>query len=599
MVTNKIANALDQSLNIRGISILFIIAVALSASSLFSGYMGDDYMHHALLMKNPPITPPQDASLYGLFSFMGDDSKRTKELMNLGILPWWTFEEMRYSFWRPISEFTHFIDHLLWPNSSVLKQLQNLIWYLVLCGLALNLFYRINTEISGRFILLGFASYLLDSTHGFTISWLANRNALVATTFGLLSISFHIKYRTTDNFRDLVSSIIALCCSLLSAEFGISTTAFLAAYAITLDKDGFLKGTIRLIPHILVVIVWWMSYKALGFGAAHADGYYIDPIASPLEFLNTASERVAVLLGSQWGILPAELFGFAGELDGVKSFVLFVSCTFILLLSMLVFPLLRGDKKLRFWLVGMLVSAIPAATAIPHDRVLLFVGIGAFGAFIRILAYYLDTPPKTKAGHGSVKGTPSYLKSICSMFIIIHLVLSPLLLPITAYSTKIWDNQISKAPKDFDDIPNISDKSIVLFNAPMASTLMINIWRFIENKPLPNHLWPISMVDATIAVRRIGDNTIALNNDQGFIQGPETSVRNLNKQPFKMGHYIELDGLKIFIKEINKSGHPTVLHLEFDRPIENHNLLFLQWKDNHYKKLNIPNNVVDQTLITG
>ena len=41
---------------------------------------------------------------------------RTQVLMDLGVIPWWTYEGFRYQFWRPLAELSHWLDHALWRD---------------------------------------------------------------------------------------------------------------------------------------------------------------------------------------------------------------------------------------------------------------------------------------------------------------------------------------------------------------------------------------------------------------------------------------------------------------------------------------------------
>lgn len=56
----------------------------------------------------------------GLFSFTDGDPEPNHEAMERGLLPWWSVENLRISFGRPLSALTHIFDYRVWPETPVL-----------------------------------------------------------------------------------------------------------------------------------------------------------------------------------------------------------------------------------------------------------------------------------------------------------------------------------------------------------------------------------------------------------------------------------------------------------------------------------------------
>ena len=50
---------------------VFVLALLLTLPALFSGWLGDDYIHYALLHPDVQIPRANDWSLFGLFSWVG------------------------------------------------------------------------------------------------------------------------------------------------------------------------------------------------------------------------------------------------------------------------------------------------------------------------------------------------------------------------------------------------------------------------------------------------------------------------------------------------------------------------------------------------
>ena len=166
--------------------IIFWVTILLTSPALFSGWLGDDYIHYALLHPDFDIPKPNDWSLFGLFSWIDNDQQRTARLMDLGVLPWWTAPEFHFQFWRPLAELSHWLDNRLWPNHPLMMHLHSLLWYLLI-GWGLLQLYR-QLAMRALAVVAAVAVFLWDSSHGLTLSWIANRNALMATLFGVFCL---------------------------------------------------------------------------------------------------------------------------------------------------------------------------------------------------------------------------------------------------------------------------------------------------------------------------------------------------------------------------------------------------------------------------
>lgn len=557
--------------------LLFLLALALMSPALFAGFMGDDFIHQALFKPGLPISLPDDASLFGLFSFMDADPGRNKELMNLGLLPWWTFPEMKYAFWRPLSELSHGLDYLLWPGNAVMMHAHSILWYFALCYLVYRLYRYFYQSLPSYLLLTGFALYLLDSSHGFALSWIANRNGLIAATFGMASILCYVKSHDQNILSLKLASIGLLGLALFSAEIGISTVGYFGAYALFIDKRNTIRSCLSVLPHILLVILWWILYKSLDFGAANAVGYYLDPVAAPLDFLATLAQRIVVLFGSQWGLIPAEVYGFSGTYKLLANVLVVIASVVVLLVIMILAPLLARSKRARFWLVGALFSALPVCAALPHDRLLLFIGVGAMGIFLELFNEANNRDPKPNLWQTLTNIQPGYRKVMLMVFLGLHLLISPLLLTLTAYSPKVWAKQIDMSPARLSGLEDLDKKQLVLFNVPIASSTSLSIWRFNQQLPIPERVWPISNHVSKLHLVRVADNALVVAKEGGFIQMEETGVRDLASQPFKQGDQVTLSGLNIEVLQVSKSGQPVSIKTTFNKSLDDEELVFMSW----------------------
>jgi hypothetical protein len=99
--------------------------------------------------------------------------------------------------------------------------------------LVVSLLYR---RLIGVGWIAGLAAlmYLLADSSYFPTMWLANRNVLISLFFGVLTLILHDRHRTAGGRLSLMGAPACLLLSLLSAEAGIGTLAYLFAYEIVL-----------------------------------------------------------------------------------------------------------------------------------------------------------------------------------------------------------------------------------------------------------------------------------------------------------------------------------------------------------------------------
>lgn len=542
---------------------VFLLTLLLFLPAFFSGYLGDDYIHHAML--SPELTLPKanDWSVFGLFSWVDASPERNHYLMDQGVIPWWTYEGMRYQFWRPIAELSHWIDHELWHGHAWMMHLHSVLWYLLLGGLLRKLYIR--SGLSEPAALVAFFAFMLDSTHGMTVGWIANRNAIISAVFGVLCLLTYLDWNETKSRKKLIASVLLLAASLFSAEIGISTTCYLGAHALAINRRGIVKGVMSLWPYILVSVLWWVTYKLGHFGANNSDVNYIDPLESPIIFLSNLGARIPVVLFSQFGIIPADVYGF-----GTEPFTayLVVSVIFLLIIGYLLFPLLKQSAIARFWLLGAFLSVFPISTTIPSDRNLLFVGLGA-SALIGLLYEALRQENTTQ----------KLYRVLASVILFLHLVISPLLLPVTSFTPRIMNllmglDIAAKLPV------KSNDENILILGLPMPIALGTMPQLFARNLPLPHHIWLLSSLQNEFSIEGISEASFLLRSKTPMVSGIEEVLRDIKKHPLAPGFSVQLSGVRVVVQDVDNLGHPMTLALTFEKEALQHSrvVVFKNWK---------------------
>src|SRR5262249_26212026 len=147
--------------------------------------------------------------------------------------------------------------------------------------------------------------FAVDDAHGTAAGFIANRNILIAATFGVSALIAHDRWRRDGSRLSALLAIVLLAATLFTKEEGIGGCAYLVAYGLFADPAGWWRGCLALSPHAAVVVGWRAIRASWGYGVQNM-GIYIDPLTDPARFVTAVAERVPLLMLGQWGPIPAE-----------------------------------------------------------------------------------------------------------------------------------------------------------------------------------------------------------------------------------------------------------------------------------------------------
>ncbi len=176
-------------------------------------------------------------------------------------------------FWRPLSSLTHLLDFLVRPRSAFLAHAHSMLWFAALLAVLLALYRRLHVPWVAHLALL---LYAVDDAHGMVLSFVANRNALVAATLAFAALLAHDRARR-DAWRPGLWLAPALFgAALLGGEAALAVTAYLLAHALFVDQGPLARRLARLWPFATLAVAWLAAYKAMGYGT-RGTGFYDDP----------------------------------------------------------------------------------------------------------------------------------------------------------------------------------------------------------------------------------------------------------------------------------------------------------------------------------
>ncbi len=573
--------------------VLALAALVVSLPALKTGLLNDDYYHRALFdgpsqardrLSRAGLLPDGAGRLSTTLSCQFatvDPQRNLKQLKAYGALPWWTSDNLRVAFWRPLASFTHWVDYQLFPNSTALMHLHSILWFAA-AVLAIGILYR---RLIGVSWMAGLAAlmYLLADSSYFPTMWLANRNVLISLFFGLLTLILHDRHRTQGGRLNFAGALACLLLSLLSSEAGIATLAYLFAYEIVLRHERWTGRLGALAPFVAVTLGWRVVYNALGYGAS-SGGFYIDPVREPLRYTLAVLDRLPFLLAGQWTSLPPE---FCGMLSGAPKQILWAALLALTAgLPAVLWPLLRENRRARFWLVGMYVSAVPICAAVPMSRALVFVAVGAFGLIAELAGNWrqiADWTPKFGWRRVLVSG----------------LVIGALAthLPWAAVRRALAPSVTARLERRMNKTMALGllwwwrSEDLVLVNAPNPAAFLYDPFRnAYHGRLLPGGVrtlapafGPLEVVRTQpqrLVVRSLWRNLLDCPSYEGlhfaFFYRALCDVRS-SGQPMRAGQRLVLPRMSVEVLRVDERGLPVEAAFDFPVPLEDASLQWIYW----------------------
>jgi hypothetical protein len=569
--------------------LLGLSGILITLPSLGQGWIADDLIHRTILLKASFAE-----ALTTLFVFAAPD--RNPQWMDIGAMPWWTAPRLHIAFFRPLTALTHWIDYRLWPQSALLMHAQSVLWYGAICILV-TITYR---RLMGATWIAGLAAFLftVNSVHLGAVHWLANRNILLALFFGLLALNSHHDWRQSGKHANAAWAAWWLTLSLLSAEAGVATGAYLLAYAIFIDRQGWRSRVGSLIPYAALVVIWQLTYQWLGYGV-EGSGFYVEPAGSPFQYAANVLERAPILLLTQWlGVIPLPYNLLSWSMSRV---VWLGTLILVALMTMLLVPLWRHNRMACFWSLGMALSIVPACSIrLLSGRLLLFASLGAMALMAQFVGGILE-----RAGWLPIqRGWLLPAQALCFLLLAMHAVL-PLGLNFVFADAPMELQATIDQVIDLGPLFMPSHQEVIVVNAPSPfHFIYMPSRRELNHQPAPARTRLLAPGYVPAQVTRLDEQTLLVRVEHGFY--PRANVwQDPNRQalpllhtsfmyehlaaffhadtpPAQPGKPVELTGMHAEATAFTSDGRPCEARIQFDRPLEDSSLLWLQWSwDKH------------------
>ena len=587
------------------IAIVLIAAVLLYAPFLFSGFFQDDYGFRIQFSSKVPeeASSAMQTGPLNLYGLTWNASTSFRIGQERGFLPWWASDQIKTNFFRPLSSLTLAFDYTLWPDTPFLLHAHSLLWFCLLIVLA----YPLYRSISGSTVVAGISVLLLvvDDVFAGPVGWISNRHAVVAMVFGVLCMWLYHQGVSQKRWPYLAAAYAIYVLALLASEMGLVTFAYLAAYLLVLDRDKWLGRIARIVPFVLITVVWRLAYAGLGYGAT-GTLLYIDPILDPVDFLKQALSRYPLLLFSAVGLPVADiLLAFSPQALAVTAALSLIPLG---LLVLAVYPILQARRTSAFWAIGLLCAAVPLVSGIPGNRNLGFVSLGVMGLAGQL---FVDVATVRRSGPLTTLQV-ILLKAATPLLLILYLVVSPVVVITNPSSTRTMAEEQAQVA-NFGSDPDLANQHLYVVNPPGTMIYLPGLFeRLFSDDPFPASINYLSSGFTPVHIRRVDERTIVVTPEGGYtpLPGdivddttgmvmpihPENVYRALDqttynpRNPMQVGQVVTLSEVSVQVTEMTGDGRIAQATFTFAHPLEDKRYVWLLWDTDSltYARVQIP-----------
>lgn len=523
---------------------ILLFGVLLTLPALGIGFFNDDLIHMAHIAGDWP--GPQQSPLWSLFSFVVEDPAVRSVQDHVGILPWWSPEDLRLAFLRPLSSATHWLDYAVWKDNAVIQHAHSLGWW-ALCLVGARLVLR-RIHGAGGLLSLALLLFAIDDAHLLPIGWIANRNALVALAMGLFSFYSWLRWRDEGGLAWAAATAALLGLSLLGGESGIGAFMWMIAWQLTAEDGPLLQRLRPLVAPALVVVLWRVGYQLTGYGAI-GSGVYIDPGHDVPTFLVTLAERLPLLGLTLLTGAPVEVQMVSSpELRLGTAAVAVVICGLALVWT---WPMLREDRLARFHTLGLLLALVPACATFPMSRLLTFASLNgaALLAGMARRAGWLDPEPSTS--RNPLLGLMMTLNGpVAAAALVGTMVAAPLNLP--RMNDTLFGHRKGRPGPEF----------LIQVNGEPMMTPYMKLG-MVAPSEAPDRLAVLSAWTQPVTVTREDASTLVLTVEKGFLRAPKEQLFRTLDEPFHVGDQVVRPDYTALVRAVLPSGDAQTVAFRF------------------------------------
>jgi hypothetical protein len=549
------------------VAVFAVLAAAIFArtSMLTAPFVSDDYVLLAALENRSPA----GNTTLALWAFYDGDPKSMQQSMERGGIPWWTVPGAKHAFLRPLSSAVMVGLHGVFGSMPLGYYLVHFFLYAAMFWVAALLFRR---WLSAPASLVALLVLAFQTIHVQPSLWISAIHIPISTSLGLAAVLFHQRWRE-DQYRPGGMLSLALAAAGLAAgEGGLPPLAYIVAYELFGRRDSFASRLRALLPTMVLIFGYVISYELLGFGAAKINGY-LSPFTDFSGFLPEAWTR----FWARIQLLVPPPFQLSWGRAGSVAFLVVAAPALVAVIQ-------RSEHIdfRRLWYVFGAVFAIVPGLPGAADRSAVAATIGS-SAFLAVVFEF--------AWIGTRTAIPGRVLRVLMGGAVACVLVGTVGLGISATASSAADGRTYAdwVAKTFGSasVADLADRHVVALGSPYED---LGQWggaiyaTYHERAARSWHTLTTTRQHLLLIRRSSSEIELACVNSMPFDMG---LYRDSATYPMEVGDRVELPIMTVTVLEV-RNGAPSRVSVRFDRNLDDPSLRFVRFSQEGIETVRMP-----------
>jgi hypothetical protein len=555
------------------VRLAFVASALLALPPLASPLFEDDVFHRAMLLDR---VAGQHWGALELYEFVGGPAHPARELRERGFVPWFTADDLKLRFFRPLSSATLALDARLFGSRPWAARLQSLGWFLGVLCLVTAVYRRfLSPSVAGLATLI----YSLSVAHTLPVSWIAARHALVSSALALLSFYLYLRSRDDGWRAGGWLAPLAFAASLFAGEMALGGLALIAAFELVGQSDAIGRRMVALAPFALIALLYLGLYVSLDYGARGSGGYI--GLDGGLSGALMVVQHFWVLLGEMVAGTPSDavavgtvraqtIAAFWGAVSALIAWATFrVSRSYVSG---------RNRHGLGWMVAASATAALPGTFGLLGGRVLTLALVPASG-FMAVLLVAGAAAARDRSQRRLVRAAVAI--AVIS-FALTHLVVAPLLR--VALGVRLA--QIARAQQEEAlQVPACPGVMVIVAADDPTIAMYVPATLVLQDRA-PERVRLLSMAADDHRIENVTPTGFDLVTS-GRVRGRTVWERLYRSTPLPAGTRVTLPSFDATVVE-DRAGAPARTRFDFREPLDSPHLCFVQWRDGRLVRLTPP-----------
>jgi hypothetical protein len=564
------------------------------------GFFADDYAQIEMIEGHYPV--PRKP--YDLFNFSDGSAAEVAQLMRSGFYPWWAHPEVRIRMLRPLASLLAFYDHAWFGKDPFGYHVHSAVWWIAMLIMIAVLLRR---SLPAAHAALAFLFVSCSLALAPPLWWPSNRAVLCSTVFGLAGLLAYMRYRAGASLAWLGVGCVCIGIAFGFGEYTFCTLGYVVAYEL-LEGHGPAARRLSALATMCLPAALFFALRLLLHTTVVHSGIYVDPLASPLDFIVAATTRVPVLIGDllfvlrsdYWSAGPPWLFEWTN--DGwlgrrwlispdpwriVQTSIGFVACACLwLLIRYGLRP--QSWKRIAWLVVGSLLSILPVIASFPSSRLL---GVPMIGFSALLSTFVFDALAGCASQAFAFRGKPA-VHVLAGLAVLVHQVISPVAQQRELFGDIVRGVEGSRQAilnMDVDEAQVPQQHLVLLAALDGVTSMYIPATRRMFGRTVPRTCMYLSYVRAPYELTRHSARTFSIRfeRDAAMLRTSLEQLLRAPNRPLELYERVDVGLFRATVVEL-VDGLPKRVTFEFDRPLEDPTLLFMIPAPDGFERFELP-----------